>query len=113
MRRFGYNDDDFPEDVNHFFNISDDDDDDDFEEDFDEDFDEDDPVMTEMIQIEIASQDLNQKIFSTALQIAEKTWFWNFKSISSKLNLIKKIYSEIEDFMFHNKKLETDDEKEE
>ena len=83
MRRFHYDEnDDFQDDVDGFF--------------ADEiDFDENDYMGDEMmdeVSINFVSYDLNQRLLRAAIQICEKSVFWRFKSIDSKLEAITKVY---------------------
>lgn len=83
MRRFHYDDnDDFQDDVDGFF-----------AEEID--FDENDYIGDELMEaasINFVSYDLNQRLLRAAIQVCEKSVFWRFKSVDSKLRKITKMY---------------------
>lgn len=85
MRKFPYDN----EEVDNFFDNNGDDDDEDFDE--DENFDD----FDEMISIDLTNININQKIMETAISIAEKTWFWNFRSLNKRLEILEKIYQRL------------------
>lgn len=85
MRRFNYDDnDDYQYEVDSFFS--------------DElDFDEEESMMIETELMELAnavfvSYEINQKLLKLSIQTAKKSFFWKFRSLDKKLEIIAKIY---------------------
>jgi len=55
--------------------------------------------MMHMAQLDLASVDLNQRLLAESIRMLEKSWLWRFRSIKSKLELIKKSYTELTSLM--------------
>lgn len=87
MERY-YSDDDDEKDE-PFFDTDDDDDDGDGEETIAY-IDNDD--MITVMQMELARTELNQKLLDRAILLAEKAWFWQFRSNEYKTKQISRIY---------------------
>lgn len=98
MRRFESEDFDDQEEVNNFFDMNSDEDGDGFPRDPDELTDEEYEEMMQrqdainIMQLELVSEELNQRLLSTAARICEKSWFWKFRSHQTQLKMIKKTY---------------------
>ena len=48
-----------------------------------------------MAQLDLASVDLNQKLLAESIKMLEKSWFWRFRSVETKLTMIRKTYEEL------------------
>lgn len=49
-------------------------------------------VNVQLDQIDILQQDVDEKIMQDAITVASKDWFWSFRSSSTKMKTIKRIY---------------------
>ena len=79
MRRFDYDDnDEFREDVDKFLN----DNADKYEQLVQEE------IAMQEAQLDIAHREINVKIFRTAIRVCEKSWFWAFYSLNTRLRMI-------------------------
>lgn len=99
MRRFESEDFDDKDETENFFGINGDDDDDD-----DDDKDPDEMTAKEyeemmqrqealnVMQLELVSEDLDQRLLSMATRICEKGWLWKFRSHQTQLKMIGKTY---------------------
>ncbi|MEI8270965.1 MAG: hypothetical protein WCG45_06395 [bacterium] len=96
MRRFDYdnNEDEFRNEVDKFFNDGEGKSDTSYPY----------PLPMDMdITIEgedafiLAEKEFNLKIYRTAVKIAENSFFWRFYSFNTRLNIINKIYKDIEE----------------
>lgn len=82
-----------------FFNHDQDDDDDDDEYD-DDDFDDIEETVSfinsqdlaKVMQAGVAQDDLKHQLLEKAIKLAEKTWFWSFRTLPSKLMIIAQTY---------------------
>lgn len=90
MERF-YDDDEEP-----IFGSNDDDDID------DEDDDDDDEIefidqqgIIDVMHVDLAQIELNQHLLGKAIEIAQRSWFWRFKSHERKMDEIEKIYQRL------------------
>lgn len=90
MERF-YNEES-DEEKNSFFNSDDDDDDDDDDELVGY---MDQEGILNVMQIDIAEAELQHDLLGKAMQIAENSWSWKFKSHTKKLDIISMIYTEL------------------
>lgn len=87
MRRFDeYNSDD--DEVHNFFDAEDDD-----EEPGEFEFD---PTVLEMMHLDLMSDGLNQRLLYTAMEIAQRSWFWRFRSEKYKVLKISQIYTTLD-----------------
>lgn len=50
----------------------------------------------QQMQIQLAEQDLNQKLLSKSIKILEKSIFWRFRSVEAKLRLIDRVYKALQ-----------------
>jgi hypothetical protein len=60
------------------------------------------PQTTEALQMAQTGMlitELNQKMLQIALQLAEKTWFWRWKSPEKKLKIVENIYNKLNDII--------------
>jgi hypothetical protein len=79
MRRFGNDDnEEFHEDVDRFFN---------------EDKGRYDELVQEEIelqeaQLDIAHREINNRLFRTAIRLCERSWFWPFYSLNTRLRMV-------------------------
>lgn len=48
--------------------------------------------LIEAIKLQIMQKELNFVILAKTIRYLEKTWFWGFKSLNNKLNLIVETY---------------------
>lgn len=95
MRAFDYgNDRDDFQDINNFM-YQDEDDDDDQEDDIDEIDWDDEEEMLRMAQMDLVASDLNQRLLESTIKLLEKSWFWRFKSIEIKLEMIESVYVQL------------------
>lgn len=88
MKRF-YNDDPDRE-KQQFFNNDD-------EDDYDDDEDDDDDVYVDadtisIMNYELSKEDFKHKLLKKAIHVAERSWFWRFRSSISKIKQIAFIY---------------------
>lgn len=91
MERFYDNNSD-DEDAEPFFGENDDDEDDDEIEDA---IFVDSTGIVDMMQMELAQTELNQQLLAQAVEIAKQSWFWNFKSATTRINEIEMIYKRL------------------
>lgn len=87
-----------------YFGNEDDDDQFHFENDFDEEYEEgeeghvayiDSEGLVNIMHMDLAQSELNQHILGKAIELAQQSFFWRFKSMSSKLNEIRNIYRQL------------------
>lgn len=100
MRRFEYDDnEEFREDVDKFFNNNDDDD-----EDGDGDGDRNADRYEEMIeqemaiqeaQLDVAYRELNHRAMNAAIRVCEKSFWWGFYSINTRMKMIAEAYHKL------------------
>jgi len=92
--------------VKRFYNNEDDDEQFKFEDDtFDENEDDEDDEeaiayvnsdnLVDMMHMDLAQTELNQHLLSKAIEIAKQNFFWRFRSTTSKMQEIKKIYQDL------------------
>jgi hypothetical protein len=114
MERF-YDDDPEDKDKEPFFGSNDDDEDDD--DDDDDDGDEitimDSHEIIDVMSLDLARAGLNQKLLNKAIKIAKQSWWWCFKSSSTKLEEIEKIYKRLLKLTDKEEEEEEDEEDEE
>jgi hypothetical protein len=83
------------------FNFDDDDEDEDLQEDEDGegyiDVDADD--LVDAMKMDLVEIHLNQRLLDKAIEIAQKDWFWFFRSPARKSRIIKKIYNDLNKLM--------------
>jgi|694.fasta_scaffold08426_10 hypothetical protein len=48
-----------------------------------------------VMQMDLAQTELNQHLLSKAIEIAKDSWFWCFKSVSSRLTEIETVYKRL------------------
>ncbi len=48
--------------------------------------------LIEAIRLQLAQKELNYSILTKSIKYLEKSWFWRFKSVKTKLNLIIETY---------------------
>lgn len=53
--------------------------------------------LLEVMQMDLAQNELNQDLLAKAISIAEKSLFWRFRSTKSKMKEIQEIYKELVD----------------
>lgn len=87
MKRFNYEDDDFKDE--DFPNVNDD-----GEEELNAEYLQilEKRELIEAIKLQITQKELNLAILINAIQYLEKSWFWKFKFLKTKLNLIVETY---------------------
>ena len=51
--------------------------------------------LISMMNMEIAQSELSHHLLSKAIEIAKQSFFWSFRSTTSKMKEIKKIYQEL------------------
>lgn len=51
--------------------------------------------LLEVMHVDLAQNELNQGLISKAISIAEKSWFWSFRSTKSKMKEIEEIYQQL------------------
>lgn len=87
MKRFNYEDDDFKDE--DFPNI-----DGDSEEELNAEYLQilDKRELIEAIKLQIIQKEVNLAVLNKTVRYLEKTWFWRFKSLQTKLNLIVETY---------------------
>lgn len=95
MRRFDYDEnDDYREDVDRFFSEAEIDPEtyaemqewQNFEDIYNEE------ILNE-IKLQLVSRDFNYKILRTSIKLAEKSFWWNFLSLKTRMNHIRTIYN--------------------
>lgn len=99
--------------VKRFYNNEDDDEQFKFEDDtFDENEDEEGDIayvssdnLVDMMHMDLAQTELNQHLLAKAIDIAKHSFFWRFRSTTTKMKEIKKIYKDLAEM--------TEEEKEE
>jgi len=60
------------------------------------------PQTTEALQMAQTGMlitELNQKLLLIALQLAEKSWFWRWKSSERKLKIVESTYNKLNDII--------------
>lgn len=102
MRRFNYDDgsEDFKDEVDNFFP--------DFGGEEEAEYMGRDDIIN-MLHIDLAEYDLNQKVLTAAIRLCEKTLFWRFRSIKTKLRMLDFIYKNLLELL----KADSDEEEEE
>lgn len=90
------------------------------EEEFGEDFDMEDvvsyvqsPELIQLMQIELAHNDQKQHLLNKAVEIAEKGFFWRFKSTLAKMQEIELIYQSLRIITGENEEPEVEEDEEE
>lgn len=53
----------------------------------------------EMMQAGLVAKDIDQKLLKTSLKIVEKSFFWRFRSIPSKLRRLIEVYLTLQEIM--------------
>jgi hypothetical protein len=53
----------------------------------------------QMAQTGMLITELNQKLLLIALQLAEKSWFWRWKSPQRKLEIVESTYNKLNDII--------------
>lgn len=76
MRNFHFNDDDH-EDVEH--------------DEYDDEY-EIDPQIVEWMQVDFISVDLNHRLLATTIKMLEKSFWWRFRKLETKLRIISETY---------------------
>ena len=114
MERY-YNEDTDDKDKEPFFGDGDDDDD-------DEDGEEimegeamafiDQQGLIDVMHMDLAQTELNQHLLSKAIEIAEKSWFWCFRSSDYKMKEIEAIYKRLVKLTADESEEEKEDEEE-
>jgi hypothetical protein len=51
--------------------------------------------LVNMMHMDLAQSELNQHILGKAIELAQQSFFWRFKSMPSKLKEIKKVYRQL------------------
>lgn len=89
MRRFDYdnNDDEYREDVDKFFN--EDSDADRYEELVEEE------LALQEAQLDVAFRELNHRTLRAAIRICEKSFWWSFYSVKTRMKMINEAYSRL------------------
>lgn len=55
--------------------------------------------VIDVMNIDLAQSDLNQKLLAKAIRIARQNWLWFFKSVDNKISDIEKIYQQLTKIM--------------
>jgi hypothetical protein len=63
-----------------------------------------------MAQLDLASVDLNQKLLAESIKMLERSWFWRFYSLETKLVKIRKTYEDLTRLMEEVAKDDSKDE---
>ena len=50
----------------------------------------------QQMQIQLAEHDLNQKLLAKSIKILERSFFWRFRSVETKLRLITRVYTSLQ-----------------
>ncbi len=102
MRRFNYDDhEDFKEEIDNFW-LGEDDSDEPYVEKGD---------IINMLQIDMVEYELNQRTLATAFNLCKSSFLWRFRSLASKLKMLKQVYSNFSEVLDRNKEeLEEEDE---
>jgi hypothetical protein len=50
----------------------------------------------QQMQIQLAESDLNQKLLSKSIRVLEKSFFWRFRLMETKLRLIARVYKSLQ-----------------
>jgi len=86
MRRFDYDDnEEFRDDVDKFFNEE--------SEKYEEIINEE--MAIQEAQLEIANRELNHRTLRAAVRICEKSWFWGFYNVNTRMRMISDVYLKI------------------
>lgn len=56
-------------------------------------------INVQLDQVDILQQDVDEKIMQDAIVIASKDWLWFFRSSTTKMKIIKKIYMQLKKIM--------------
>jgi len=56
---------------------------------------EDQIMMAQQEQTDILRADVDEKIMHDAISVASKDWLWSFRSLKSKMSIIKKVYGSL------------------
>ncbi len=51
--------------------------------------------LLEVMQMDLTQNELNQALLAQAISVAEKSFFWRFRSTSSKMKEINEIYKRL------------------
>lgn len=80
MRRFDFeeNNDENKDDVDKFFDENNEDD-----------------ISDMQIELSFAYRDLNQKLLSNVIQVCQKSFFWRFYSLTTRLMIIRVAYENL------------------
>jgi predicted metal-dependent hydrolase len=93
MRRFDYdnNDDEYREDVDKFFNEEDEDDNEHarYEELVEEE------LALQEAQLDVAFRELNHRTLRASIRICEKSFWWSFYSVKTRMKMINEAYSRL------------------
>jgi len=54
---------------------------------------------------ELLLMEIDQKILENALQFCKTSWFWHFKSMASKMKLLKKVFRQFKGMVEDNLKI--------
>ena len=83
MRKFDYDDnEEFRDDVDKFFNEE--------AAKYEEMVNEE--LAIQEAQIEVAYRELNHRTLRAAVRICEKSWFWGFYSVNTRMRMISDVY---------------------
>jgi len=63
-----------------------------------------------MAQLDLASVDLNQKLLAESIKMLEKSWLWRFRSMETKLTMVRKTYEDLTRLMEEVAKDDSKDE---
>lgn len=110
MRRFNYGENEDYRDDNKFFEDEDHEEYDEYEGD---DRYEEEVNLLEIIHINLEAIDINRRILSSAIKIAEKSFLWRLWPINWKLNVISNIYHTLDSLVDTDKYIKNKEEKEE
>jgi hypothetical protein len=48
-----------------------------------------------MLQLDLATTDINLQILHAAIKLLESSWFWGWKSTKTKLEMVRETYKEL------------------
>ena len=63
-----------------------------------------------MLQLDLATTDINLQILHAAIKVLESSWFWKFRSTQNKLLMIRETFKELSKLI---EEQEADDEEDE
>ena len=81
---------------NRFSNNDDDHEDEDMDEEMEHYFDMDDlegAAFVDAAHVELVNREQDQNILKLSIKLLEKSWFWKFRTLDTKLKLIEKTYN--------------------